>query len=251
MYLVKKGVFRVGLKLKCTNCELDFWTAIDDLSTEVQCELCGTSFNVTGQLRDRDWAYRRSGLFGREDHQEGSIPVALTLQQMDTAFSQNIIYTTAMNISPLTSKIEQCETDFVVIGKADREERVSLGIGECKSAQEITVQDVEHLKQVADAFPSNRIKSYIIFSKTCPFTPEEIERCRAAQDPNRARVILLSDRELEPYFIYERTQKEYDVRVSAISLEDLAKATILIIFTLNQSSGKRSMGLCRPQILLQ
>jgi hypothetical protein len=230
MYLVKKGVFRVGLKLKCTNCELDFWTALDDLSTDVRCELCGRAFNITGQLRDRDWAYRRSGLFGREDHQEGSIPVALTLQQMDTTLSRGMIYCTAMTISPLRVRVAPCETDFVLIGKADREGRVPLAIGECKSAKEIALEDVEHLKQVADAFPSQRIKSYIIFSKTSPFTPQEIERCRAAQDPHRARVILLSYRELEPYFVYERTEKEFEVRASAISLEDLAKATQNIYF---------------------
>jgi len=101
-YLIKKGVFRVGLKLKCTNCELDFWMVLDDIATEVRCELCG----IVSQLRDRDWAYRRSGLFGREDHQEGSIPVALTLQQIDTVFSGGLIYSTAMNVSPVTADIE-------------------------------------------------------------------------------------------------------------------------------------------------
>ena len=69
-YLVKNGVFQVGLKLKCSNCELDFWIFLDDVATEIRCGLCGRIFNITGQLRDRDWAYRRSGLFGREDHQE-------------------------------------------------------------------------------------------------------------------------------------------------------------------------------------
>ena len=42
--------------------------------------------------------------------------------------------------------------------------------------------------------------------------------------------ILLSDRELEPYFVYERTEKEFDIRASAISFEDLARATDSIYF---------------------
>jgi hypothetical protein len=149
---------------------------------------------------------------------------------MDTTLSRDMIYSTAMNISPLTAKIKPCETDFVLIGKGYRQDRVPLAIGECKSTKEITTEDVANLKQVADAFPAHRINSYIIFSKTSPFAPEEIDRCRAAQDPHRARVILLSDRELEPYFVYERTEKEYEVRASAISLEDLAKATQDIYF---------------------
>jgi ribosomal protein S27E len=230
IYLVKNGVFRAGLNLKCPNCELDFWVALDDVATEVQCELCGSVFNITSQLRDRDWAYRRSGLFGRQDHQEGSIPVALTLQQIDTMFTGDSIYSTAMKLSPVTANIEACETDFVIIGKHGWEGRVSLAIGECKTKDKITEQDVAHLKKVADAFPSKRIAPYIIFSKTAPFTAEEIQRCRAAQDPYRLRVILLSDRELEPYFVYERAEKEFEIRSAAISLEDLANVTQHIYF---------------------
>ena len=91
-FLLKQGVFRVGLKFLCPSCELDFWTALDDVRAKMTCEYCGTEFNVAPQLRDRDWAYRRSGLFGREDHQQGSIPVALTLQQLDTALHSKGIF---------------------------------------------------------------------------------------------------------------------------------------------------------------
>ena len=229
-YLLTTGVFQVGLKLKCSNCELDFWIALDDVATEVRCGLCGRTFNITTQLRGRDWAYRRSGLFGREDHQEGSVPVALTLQQMDTVFSGDMIFSTAMNVTPISAAISPCETDFVLIGKQYYGDRVPLAIGESKSNQEITEEDVEHLKQVADAFPFRRVRSYIIFSKTSGFTAEEVSRCRAAQDKYQQRVILLSERELEPYFVYKRTEKEFDIRRSVISLEDMAIATQNIYF---------------------
>ena len=69
-YMARKNVFRVGFKFTCPNCELEFWTSLDDLGTEITCEYCGQRFNVTPQLKDGAWAYRRSGLFGREDHQQ-------------------------------------------------------------------------------------------------------------------------------------------------------------------------------------
>jgi hypothetical protein len=84
-YLLKRGVFRAGLRLLCPNCELESWIHLDDIRTITRCEYCGKDFNITSQLRDRDWAFRRSGLFGRNDHQGGGIPVALTLQQLQTA----------------------------------------------------------------------------------------------------------------------------------------------------------------------
>jgi hypothetical protein len=231
-YLLKKGVFQAGLKLQCLHCGLEFWIHLDDIATDVKCELCGHFFNVTSQLRDRDWAYRRSGLFGREDHQEGGIPVALTLQQLDTLLTGELLYCTAMHLSSVGADISPCETDFVAISQKGywRDEKVSLAIGECKSRGEITADDVLKLTRVADAFPRKRIESYIIFSKTSQFTPEEIERCKAAQDRYRPRVILLSERELEPYFVYERTGKEFNIRSTAISFEDLAQATHHIYF---------------------
>ncbi|MCK4826278.1 hypothetical protein KA005_61620 [bacterium] len=117
-YLVKKGVFRVGLKFSCTNCELEFWKHLDDVKTSTICEFCGNEVNVSTQLKDRDWAYRRSGIFGREDHQEGGIPVAVTLQQLHTTLHHNIIaYSTALEISSENSDINKCESDLVVLIK--------------------------------------------------------------------------------------------------------------------------------------
>ena len=112
-YLIKKGVFRVGLKFSCTNCELEFWKHLDDVKTTTICEYCGSDVNVSPQLKDRDWAYRRSGIFGRDDHQEGGIPVAVTLQQLETTLHHKIIaYSTALEISSKDVNINKCETDF-------------------------------------------------------------------------------------------------------------------------------------------
>jgi hypothetical protein len=86
------------------------------------------------------------------------------------------------------------------------------------------------LSSVADAFPEDRIEVFILFSKTNLFSPEEVARCRKAQGGHRLRVILLSERELEPYFVYEKTQKNFDIRASAISLDDLAETTHHVFF---------------------
>ncbi len=88
----------------------------------------------------------------------------------------------------------------------------------------------KNLTQVADAFPKDRIAPFIILSKTAPFTADEIARCCAAQPAGRKRWILLSDRELEPYFVYERAAKEFVIDSSAISLEDLANTTHALYF---------------------
>ena len=68
-YLLEKGVFRAGLKFDCPSCQLEFWRSLDDAKSRLDCEYCGHSFNAAPQLRDKAWAFRRSGLFGRDDHQ--------------------------------------------------------------------------------------------------------------------------------------------------------------------------------------
>ena len=46
----------------------------------------------------------------------------------------------------------------------------------------------------------------------------------------RQRMILLSDRELEPYFVYESAAKEFEIDLTAVSLQDLANTTHSLYF---------------------
>jgi hypothetical protein len=230
LFLLKRGVFQVGLSLSCPYCELDPWVPLDDITTETKCEYCGKSFLITPQLRDRDWRYRRSGLFGKENKQEGSIPVALALQQLDTVLNADAIFVTSMNVEPDTARIEPCETDFVAVHQRFLDDKVSVAIGECKTRMEISDDDVRKLSLVADVFEGHGLDAFIVFSKLESFTPDEIARCRTAQSSGKLRVVMLTDRELEPYFVYERTEKEFAIRSSAISLDDLAAATNDISF---------------------
>ena len=76
LYLLKKGVFRAGLKFTCPTCQLDFWISLDDARSANHCPYCGIEVNALPLLRDRNWAYRRSGLFGREDNQRGGVELS-------------------------------------------------------------------------------------------------------------------------------------------------------------------------------
>lgn len=231
-YLLKRGVFRAGLRLVCPNCELENWVHLDDARTISRCEYCGNDFNITPQLRDRDWAYRRSGLFGRDDHQGGGIPVALTLQQLQTTLHMSMLaYTTGTELEPITAKIQKCETDFVLLAESLRKKTLQVAIGECKGNKEIAADDAQKMGLVADALAEGEgCEVFIIFSKTSRFTAEEVERCKLAQGRYQQRVILLSDRELEPYSVYEQAEREFEIERSVISLEDMVQTTQHIYF---------------------
>src|ERR1039458_6036068 len=74
-YLVEKGLFRIGAELKCPNCRMSTWTALDSLKQRVVCELCGREFDATRQLVNGTWHYRRSGVLGAERNAQGAVPV--------------------------------------------------------------------------------------------------------------------------------------------------------------------------------
>jgi len=63
------------------------------------------------------------------------------------------------------------------------------------------------------------------------FTQEEIALARSLNGQYEQRVILLTDRELESYRLYERTKKEFgEIEFHASRAEDLAMATTAIYF---------------------
>jgi hypothetical protein len=231
-YLLDRGVFRAGLAFDCPYCRLEFWRSLDEAKSRLECEYCGKAFNAGPQLRDKAWAFRRSGLFGRDDHQEGAIPVLLTilaLQEMH--FFHTPLFTMAMSLKPITAAIPECETDFVLMGPSSGQgDGIDVVIGECKTRKEITADDVAHLKAVADAFPADKYNVYVVFSRLTPFTPDEIERIKAVNNPHQQRAILLTARELEPWYVYEDTAKEFDIDKSAATFQDMTIATDRVFF---------------------
>lgn len=232
-YLLDHGAFRAGITLTCTICELPFWVSIDDASTETTCEVCGGKFSVLRQLKTRDWKYRRSGIFGMDNHQEGSIPVALTLQQLQAQFSPifgRSLYLPNMKLERAGANIETCETDIFVAMNEGSE--TLIAIGECKDAGGfISKDDARKMAGVADALSNCGLHCYVVFSKTASFTADEIENCRLANSKGRTRAIMFSDRELEPYHVYEKTSKEFELRRNGHSLQDMAIATHDIYFS--------------------
>ena len=246
-YLVDKKLFRIGYELLCPTCQITSWTSLEELRQQVSCDMCGNTFDATRQLIKEQWHYRRSGVLGVEKNVQGAIPVLMTLQQLDANLHSvfgDELHSTSLDLTPkVAGALPTCEVDFGWIttgGSTNRDGRTSIIIGECKDrgtgarqreAGTINANDIENLKAVADAFPRHRFRVYILFAKLASFTQEEIALARSLNGKYEQRVILLTDRELEPYRIYERTKKELGtVEFHASRAEDLAMATAAIYF---------------------
>ena len=69
-----------------------------------------------------------------------------------------------------------------------------------------------------------------MFSKTDAFTEDEVQIAKSLTSDFKRRVILLSQNELEPFFIYERSKDRLNGKPYAVSLTDMADATARLWF---------------------
>lgn len=244
-YLVAKGLFRMGAQLTCPHCRMTSWIALDVLKQRVACEMCGNEFDATRQLVAGETYYRRSGVLGSEKNAQGAVPVTLTLQQLESNFShgfQENIYTTSLDLVPTSdSTLPKCEVDFVWLTAGRYPEPTTIILGECKDRGRkqnnvcgdggtIDKKDINNLNAVASALPSARFKTFVMLSKLCSFTQQEIDEARKINGTHRQRAILLTERELEPWHIYEKTKADFDINAYAGSAEHLARVTAEIYF---------------------
>jgi hypothetical protein len=237
-YLVEKGLFRIGVELTCPTCRMTSWTALDTLKQHVMCEMCGHEHDATRQLVNSTWHYRRSGLLGAEKNAQGAVPVALTLQQLETNFNDALhegMYSSSLDLKPKDEKdLPTCEIDFIWVMPRPYPQKTVVILSECKDEGPIKLKDFENdinnLRRVADALPRKRFKTFVLLAKLSPFTPQEIECAKTLNDEYRLRAILLTARELEPYHIYERTKLEFNIDAYGSTPEDWSLATAEMYF---------------------
>ena len=234
-HLVEKGLFRIGVELTCPSCSLPSWIALDNLQQRNTCELCGNNHDSTRQLVSTDFKYRRTGILGLERNTQGAVPVALVLQQL----SNNLHGFGGLVLAPSYNLVRRpgvdlpvCETDIVGIYSRTYPDKASFIIGECKDeGDRINQQDIDNLRRIADAIPITRFETFIVLARLSPFSDAEIALARTLNEAFRQRVILLSARELEPYRIYERTNRDTGLDLRGGSLQDLARSTVRLYFT--------------------
>ena len=250
-YLVAKGLFRMGAQLTCPHCRMTSWVALDVLKQRVTCEMCGQEYDATRQLVTSETYYRRSGVLGAERNAQGAVPVTLTLQQLEANLSRGLrenMYTTSLDLLPTNStNLPKCEVDFVWLVSGRYPEPTTIILGECKDRGRkpskvgdggtIDLADISNLRAVADALPQNRFNTYVLLAKLCEFTQQEIDAAKEMNDRYRQRIILLTDRELEPWHIYDRAKAPMGPTATAGSAEDLARATAAMYFVDSQQQS--------------
>lgn len=244
-YLIKKRIFAPTIlrkqsisttkkSFKCARCGLESKIPCSTFSKEWKCGFCGYNHYLPqfiGKVFKKNeleaWNFKKSRLFAKDNNQEGAIPVILTLLQIKRRFhNSNFVFSPSLQLIPKNGN--PCETDLVVLNYG-REEKIEIGIGECKSeGGKIDEKDITNLKKIREHFESKGLRCYLIFSKTADeFTKDEIDLLKKLKKEN-IYPILFTNKELEPYEPYEEYRGSNLPRRYAFTLEDMAKNSLHI-----------------------
>lgn len=202
-FLLRMEFFRAGLELTCDRCRLVGWHSLRQIDDTFVCEFCGHGNQTSLHLQGRgDWKFRKSGLLSKENNQEGAIPVVLSLLVFKRAFDlSGLMYSTSLD---LNVEGQRCEIDFMIV-RRHRESGIEWALGEAKSeGGQIDENDIQNLMRVKAKLEAINVAPHLVFSKTADlFQPAELELLKALKED--ASVILLTNKEMEPYDPYDDT----------------------------------------------
>jgi len=217
-HLLEKGLLRPGLDFKCGNCRLSNWLPLDRIREAWTCEYCGENQRTAVFLSDSKkgrWRFRKSGLLGKDNNQEGAIPVLLSLLVFESLFTEpGMVWAPGLKLT--RGEEINCEVDLCILQYARHEQaswslqsKLEVGIGECKDeGGEITDQDIHNMISIYKQVNRKEIRCYLICSKTADnFTPAELNRFKALKN-DRIPLILLTNSELEAYYPYMDAGKD-------------------------------------------
>jgi DNA-directed RNA polymerase subunit RPC12/RpoP len=211
---------------KCVKCGLESQISVSAFEHNWRCPYCGHELYlpplIGSEFKQRDmWHFKKAGLFSRDNNQEGSIPVILTLLVfLRVLDSGKFIFSPSLN---LKSSDNSCETDLCVL-QYHHGDAIEIGVGECKAEKgSITSQDVLHLKAMREKLGAVGLKCYLVFAKTADEFYEDERMLFQQLKLEGVPFILFTNREIEPYNPYWERENEGIPVQNPFTLAELAR----------------------------
>lgn len=152
--LVSMGAFKMGLRVRCIECQRQSWFPLENVRDTFTCPKCLTTFPAIGNLGDSKWCYKTAGPFSVPRYAEGAYAVLLSLQLFGDHKLQ-IRATPVMSFGAQTPGKKELEADFAMFWKQTifGEETSGLLFGECKSYGPFETKDYDRMRYLAKMFP--------------------------------------------------------------------------------------------------
>ncbi len=152
--LVTMGAFKMGLRVRCTECHRQSWFPLESVRDTFTCPKCLTTFPAIGNLGDSKWCYKTAGPFSVPRYAEGAYAVLLSLQLFGD-HKLRLRATPVMSFAAEAPGKKELEADFAMFWQQTifGEETNGLLFGECKSYGQFEKKDYDRMRYLGRMFP--------------------------------------------------------------------------------------------------
>ena len=159
---VNAGALKLGLAIRCPNCDCENWYGVSELQERLSCERCLGDYDFpqgTLNFGNTPWRYRVTGPFSVPNYANGAYSTVLTLRCLTSGLGfgrNNLTYCSSLN---LDIGGESIEVDFACWYRRDLKlglsEEPLFVMGEVKSFADkaIQIEDVRRLRLIGAALP--------------------------------------------------------------------------------------------------
>jgi hypothetical protein len=154
-YLLSKEIFKLGLRMQCSNCLRNSWFSLEDVRASFTCPRCQSVFPAVGNLENAKWCYKTSGPFSVPKYADGAYAVLLTLEFFDDHNMHTMRTTRVLSFEGEAPNRKTLETDFALFWEESifGEKKDGIMFGECKTYGRFGKQDFERMRYLAKSFP--------------------------------------------------------------------------------------------------
>ncbi|MEK6782328.1 MAG: hypothetical protein AABY93_11510 [Bacteroidota bacterium] len=157
--LIENNIIELGAYIQCTICYQRSFYSITELSTQVVCKNCRSTFSVpqNNPKKTFKWSYRGIGPFSKSNKIDGLLSCFLTLNLFDHGiYAANDGITSFMNFL-LQRNDKSMEVDLMLQLREERftENNTELIFCECKTYKYFDQIDIDRLKFLGEQFPGS------------------------------------------------------------------------------------------------
>ena len=156
-WFIQKGIFKLGLRTKCPNCQRNSWFAMATLKEELDCPKCLNTFPAAGNIDQgrSGWFYRTAGPFSVPNFADGAFSVLLTLEALAGRITSGRRSTSVPSFEAIAPGKVDLEADLAMFWRDGSYGDDSSGIlfGECKSYGLFKAKDFQRIRYLAETFP--------------------------------------------------------------------------------------------------
>lgn len=153
-FLLSKNVFRIGIKVQCSNCQRYSWYSLDNIKDSLTCPKCLNAFPAVSHVDKGNWCYKTTGAFSLPQYADGAYCVLFAIDFLKEQL-HTLRITAALSFEAKDTQGMELEVDFGALWHESLFGEAKDGVifGECKTFGTFQQKDYKKMRRLAKRFP--------------------------------------------------------------------------------------------------